>query len=60
MMSDAMHVNLEQTTTIRAALEERFPRPASNPMMQALHDAVLAWLIEREEDHDRCGNTETH
>jgi len=35
----------------RQKLEEYFPRPTNNPLMQALFDAVLVWMIEKQE-HD--------
>lgn len=59
MTSDAVSATPEQTATIKAALEQRFPVPAADHMMQALFDAVLAWLIEQDDDHDRRGNSET-
>lgn len=50
----------DRAEACKAELEQRFPYPAADPMMQALFDAVLAWIIERDTSHDTGRDTETH
>lgn len=44
----------------RAELEKRFAQLVSDPMMQALFDAVLAWMIQQDAGHETSRNSETH
>ncbi|MCX8042999.1 MAG: hypothetical protein N3B18_02610 [Desulfobacterota bacterium] len=50
----------DRVAECRTELEQRFSHHTADPMMQALFDAVLAWMLEKDAQHDTGRNPETH